>query len=69
MLVIDLSVPTVICCICGAVDVNRWGVPIDSATALVCGNDFDGEWGCKPCCRVCFSIHENGGLIGHDPEY
>ena len=69
MIVIDLSVPTITCCVCGDVDLNRWGIPIDSETALICGNDFTGEWGVKPACRRCYEVHDNGGLVGHDPAF
>jgi hypothetical protein len=69
MIVIDLHVPTITCCICGATDLSKWGVPIDADTALIAPNDFEGDWGAKPVCRDCWKRHDEGEFVGHDPAY
>lgn len=69
VIVIDLSRPTVTCCVCGNVDLNNWGLPVDMETALICANDFDGDWGCKPACRECWEKHDRGELVGIEPKH
>ena len=51
---------TIECCICGATDINQWGLPFDSETAELVSNDFHGDWGCKPACRECHGKHAKG---------
>lgn len=67
--VIDLQCPMATCCICGEVDVSFWGVPIDTETALICANDYDGDWAAKPACKQCWEKHDAGQFVGHDPAY
>ena len=69
VLVIDFNCQTIICCICGNVDLNKWAVPISAETALICPNDYQGNWGCKPVCRECWEKHDAGQFIGHDPAF
>lgn len=56
----DLAV--IECCICGEADLNRWGLPFCLDTGELVSNDFEGDWGGKPACRVCFAKHANGEL-------
>jgi hypothetical protein len=67
--IIDLYPATITCCICGKIELNRWGVPVSAETALICANDFDGDWGTKPACKECWEKHDAGHFIGHDPKY
>ena len=67
--VIDMRICFVICCICGTECQNKWGVPIDAETALICDNDYAGKWGAKPACKQCHKKHSDGKFIGHDPEF
>lgn len=67
--VIDLQCQVATCCICGEVDLSKCGVPIDMDTALICANDFEGDWAAKPACRECWSKHDAGQIVGHDPAF
>lgn len=67
--IIYMSYPSAICCICGKEDLSKWGIPIDMETALVCSNDFEGDWAAKPACHECWTKHGEGQLVGHDPRY
>jgi hypothetical protein len=67
--VIHLQYPMATCCICGNDDLLRWGVPIDTETALIVANDFEGDWAAKPACRECWSKHDAGQFVGHDPAF
>lgn len=67
--VIDLYPLMVTCCICGTSDYSRWSVPIDEQTALICANDFDGDWCAKPACRECWQKHDDGQFVGHEPRW
>jgi len=69
VLVIHLECPTATCCICGQHDVSRWSVPISADTALIVANDYAGDWGAKPACRVCWQKHDEGQFVGHDPAF
>lgn len=68
-IIINMQVPTAICCICGKHDLSRWGVPIAMDTALIVANDYEGEWGAKPACENCYQKHASGEFVGHDPRY
>ena len=59
----------VTCCMCGQEDLNRWGIPVDSETALIVGNDFEGDWGSKPVCEACYNRHQAGEFVGEDTRY
>lgn len=67
--IIYLQYPTATCCICGKDDLSRWGVPIDTETALICANDYEGDWAAKPACRECWAKHDAGQFVGHDPAF
>lgn len=67
--VIEMAIRSVICCICGVECENKWGVPIDAETALICDNDHAGKWGAKPACKQCHEKHAGGHFVGHDPEF
>lgn len=66
---IELKYMEVTCCICGRVDVSRWGVPVDTATALIAANDFSGDWAAKPACEECWKKHDAGLFVGHEPTF
>jgi hypothetical protein len=57
------------CCMCGQPALNRWGIPVDSETALIVGNDFQGEWGSKGCCESCYNRHQAGEFVGEYPRF
>lgn len=65
----DPALEEITCCLCGQPDEHRWGIPVDSETALVVANDFQGDWGCKPACRHCYAKHEKGAFVGTYPKY
>ena len=67
--IIYLQYPMATCCICGKDDLSRWGVPIDTETALIATNDFGGDWSAKPACRECWQKHEDGQFVGHEPAF
>lgn len=67
--IIYLQYPMATCCICGEIDVSRFGVPIATDTALIAANDYDGDWAAKPACRVCWKKHDDGQFVGHDPVF
>lgn len=67
--IIDLVQPSAQCCICGEWDHNRWGIPISLETALVISNDSDEDWAGKPACQSCWTKHDNGELVGVDPNF
>lgn len=67
--IIELSVATIICCMCGACDLQQWGIPVSSESAQIVANDFAGECGAVPACRECFSKHEAGEFVGEYPKY
>lgn len=72
VIIIDIFPPweaECICCVCGEITMNKWGVPVDCSTALICSNDFAGEWASKPACEKCWLEHDSGGLVDHDPKY
>lgn len=66
---IEIGVSSATCCICGVECENKWGVPIDAETALICDNDHAGKWGAKPACKQCHEKHAGGHFVGHDPEF
>lgn len=67
--IINFQVPTAICCICGAHDLSKWGVPVSAETGLIIANESTEEWGGKPACESCWSLHELGHFVGVDPKY
>ena len=67
--IIYMQYPTATCCICGEETLSRWGVPIDMGAALICANDFGGDWAAKPACRECWQKHEDGQFVDHEPMY
>ena len=70
--IIDFQQHIATCCICGEMDLSRWGVPIamdGPMVGLIVSNDYDGDWAAKPACRKCWAEHEDGDFVGHDPAY
>lgn len=59
----------IVCCMCGEDAPNKWGIPIDSETALIVGNDFDGDWGSKGVCESCYNRHQAGEFTGQDTRF
>jgi len=54
---------------CGVETPTRWGLPVDSETAQIVANDFEGEWGGIPACRECWERHERGEFVGEYPKF
>ena len=71
MIVTDIEIVyrQITCSICGACDQCRWGIPVDSETAQIVGNDFEGDWGGVPVCELCHSRHANGEFVGEYPRF
>ena len=67
--IIDLWPIEVKCCICGAVVLGKFGIPVDSETAEIVANDFEGEWGCVPACKACHDRHAEGEFVGEYPKF
>lgn len=69
LLIIDLWPIWVTCCICGRHCPSTHGVPIDSETAEIVANDFEGEWGGNPACEECHDRHAQGEFVGTYPKF
>lgn len=60
---------SITCRLCGRMCDPGHGVPVDSETAQVVGNDFQGEWGGIPCCPRCYDRHQAGEFVGEYPKF
>lgn len=67
--IIDLYSQWTQCCICGIDCPSTHGIPVDSETAEIVSNDFDGDWGGKPACESCHDRHAAGEFVGMYPRY
>lgn len=68
-LIIKMQHSGVQCCVCGAYDEPKWGIPVSCRTAAIVSIDFDGEWAAKPACRHCYLKHEDGAFVGQYPKF
>lgn len=59
--VIELFPIYIECAYCDAADLCKWGIPV-SMNAEIVDNDYEGEWGGTPACRVCYEAHQQGLL-------
>lgn len=59
----------IVCCICGEMDLCRWGIPVSSETGLIIANDSEEDWGSKPACESCWKRHESGEFVGQDTRF
>jgi hypothetical protein len=53
-LIIDLFPPMIRCSIAGKDDFQKFGIPVDSESAEIVDNDFEGDWGGIPVCEQCY---------------
>lgn len=67
--VINLSVRTAQCSVCGREDLSQWGLPVSSETGEIVANDYPGDWGGIPACRECWLAHESGAFVGTYPKF
>ena len=69
VVVIDMHLPTAVCCMCGVEHLNRQGIPVSSQTGQIVGNGFEGDWGGKPACAMCHRRHADGEFDGEYPKF